>query len=61
MLIKTCYIAKLSNGITFLGAINSIERVAKGIKKHIEIKAPSQSEEGQNLFVCAKNHILKRI
>ena len=57
-MIKIYYIAKLSNGITFLGTLKAIERIAKNIKIHIKIKAPSQSDDGQSLFMCAKEHLL---
>jgi hypothetical protein len=53
MSLKSCYVAKLGNGCTFLGALKSIERVAKNIKTCVTKKELSKSIEGEQMFACA--------
>lgn len=61
MSLKNCYVAKLGDGRTFLGALKSINRVARNLATHITRKAPSKSAEGEEMFVCAcgKHRVLK--
>ena len=50
------YIAKLSNGITIGGNVNSIRRVVGGRRLNIDTKAPISSPEGQKLYVKAQTN-----
>lgn len=52
--VNVLWIAKLSNGKTVESRRNSIERICKNIRVHIDKIVPSSSEEGKVMFVKAQ-------
>ena len=52
--INVLWIAKLSNGKTIESRRQSIERVCKNIRVHIDKIVPSGSEEGRVMFIKAQ-------